>query len=103
MIKEPTMSQPDGSASPATPPLTRLEEPYLSQLAAAAYRRQAAEAEERAAELQLHIARKNREEADARFQQVVARLRQELDIDLSLHRVHLDSGELLPAQGGLST
>jgi hypothetical protein len=92
------MSKPDGPEVPTTLALTRLEEPYLSQLAAAAYRRQAAEAEERAAELQLLIARKNREAADVRFQEVVARLRQELGLDLSLHRIHLDSGELLPAQ-----
>jgi hypothetical protein len=91
------MSKPNGPESPITP-RTRLEEPYLSQLAAAAYRRQAAEAEERAAELQLLIARKNREEAVAQFEEVVARLRRDLGLDLSLHRVHLDSGELLPAQ-----
>ncbi|HSA93205.1 MAG TPA: hypothetical protein VLE48_09365 [Terriglobales bacterium] len=92
------MPKPDGPEVATTPPLTRLEEPYLSQLAAAAYRRQAAEAEERAAELQLLIARKNREEAAARCQEMVARLRQDLGLDLSLHRIHLDSGELLPAQ-----
>ena len=92
------MSKSDGAESPTTPPITRLEEPYLSQLAAAAYRRQAAEAEERAAELQLLIARKNREEATARFQEVLARLRQDLGLDLSLHQVNLNSGELLPAQ-----
>ena len=90
------MPKSDGPESPATPALTRLEEPYLSQLAAAAYRRQAAEAEERAAELQLLIARKTREEAAARFQEVLARLRQDLGLDLSLHQVNLDSGELLP-------
>lgn len=92
------MSKPNGPESPTTPPLTRLEEPYLSQLAAAAYRRQAAEAEERAAELQLLIARKNREEAEARFLEVITRLRHDLGLDLSLHSIHLDSGELLPAQ-----
>lgn len=90
------MPKPDGPEVATTLPLTRLEEPYLSQLAAAAYRRQAAEAEERAAELQLLIAHKNREEADARFQEVIARPRQELGFDLSLHRINLDSGELLP-------
>jgi hypothetical protein len=92
------MSKHDSRESTATPPLIRLEEPYLSQLAAAAYRRQAAEAEERAADLRLLIARKDREEAAARFQEVIARLRHDLGLDLSLHRIHLDSGELLPAQ-----
>jgi hypothetical protein len=88
------MSKPNG---PSLQPLTRLEEPYLSQLAAAVYRLQAAAAEERAAELQPALARSRRQDAAARLDTLSAKLASHPGLDLQRHQVNLDSGEVLAA------